>query len=62
MAGLGMEPTRLEQDLGAWRTEGAGKSVAMAGAATLQVGTTCSPLSVRSRCAGLGGGARWPDR
>ena len=30
MAGLGMEPTRLEEDLGAWRTEGADKSVAMA--------------------------------
>jgi trehalose/maltose hydrolase-like predicted phosphorylase len=39
MAGLGMEPTRLDKDLGAWRTEGAGKSVAMTGAATLQVGS-----------------------
>jgi trehalose/maltose hydrolase-like predicted phosphorylase len=38
MAGLGMEPMRLEQDLGAWRTEGAGKSVAMMGAATLRLG------------------------
>ena len=38
MAGLGMEPTRLEQDLGAWRTEGTGKGVAMAGAATLRLG------------------------
>jgi trehalose/maltose hydrolase-like predicted phosphorylase len=37
MAGLGMEPMRLEQDLGAWRTEGAGKGVAMAGAATLRL-------------------------
>jgi trehalose/maltose hydrolase-like predicted phosphorylase len=37
LAGLGMEPLRLEQDLGAWRTEGAGKSVAMTGAATLRL-------------------------
>jgi len=37
MAGLGMEPVRLEQDLGAWRTEGTGKGVAMAGAATLRL-------------------------
>ena len=36
MAGLGMEPVRLEPDLGAWRTEGTGKGVAMAGAATLR--------------------------
>jgi trehalose/maltose hydrolase-like predicted phosphorylase len=38
MAGLGMEPIRLEQGLGAWRTEGTGKGVAMAGAATLRLG------------------------
>jgi Glycosyl hydrolase family 65, N-terminal domain len=38
MAGLGMEPIRLEQDLGAWRTEGTGKGVAMAGVATLRLG------------------------
>jgi trehalose/maltose hydrolase-like predicted phosphorylase len=38
MAGLGMEPARLERDLGAWRAEGTGKGVAMAGAATLRVG------------------------
>jgi hypothetical protein len=37
LAGLGMEPTRLEQDLGAWRTEGTGKGVAMTGAATLRL-------------------------
>ena len=37
LAGLGMEPMLLEQDLGAWRTEGAGKSVAMTGAATLRL-------------------------
>src|SRR5215467_8881570 len=38
MAGLGMEPMRLERDLGAWRTEGAGKGVAMTGGATLRLG------------------------
>jgi trehalose/maltose hydrolase-like predicted phosphorylase len=38
MAGLGMEPKQLEQDLGAWRTEGTGKGVAMTGAATLRLG------------------------
>jgi trehalose/maltose hydrolase-like predicted phosphorylase len=37
MAGLGMEPMQLEQDLGAWRTEGTGKGVAMTGAATLRL-------------------------
>jgi trehalose/maltose hydrolase-like predicted phosphorylase len=37
MAGLGMEPMRLERDIGAWRTEGTGKAVAMAGAATLRL-------------------------
>jgi trehalose/maltose hydrolase-like predicted phosphorylase len=37
LAGLGMEPMRLEQDLGAWRTEGADKSVAMTGAAALRL-------------------------
>jgi trehalose/maltose hydrolase-like predicted phosphorylase len=38
LAGLGMEPIRLEQDLGAWRTEGTEKGVAMSGAATLRLG------------------------
>src|SRR6516225_4250528 len=38
MAGLGMEPVCLEQDLGAWRTEGTRKGVAMTGAATLRLG------------------------
>jgi trehalose/maltose hydrolase-like predicted phosphorylase len=38
MAGLGMEPMLLEQDLGAWRAEGTGKGVAMTGAATLRLG------------------------
>jgi hypothetical protein len=39
LAGLGMEPIRLEQDLGAWRTEGTtAKGVAMTGAATLRRG------------------------
>jgi trehalose/maltose hydrolase-like predicted phosphorylase len=37
MAGLGMEPMRLEPDLGAWRLEGTGKSVAMTGTATLRL-------------------------
>jgi trehalose/maltose hydrolase-like predicted phosphorylase len=37
MAGLGMEPVRLEKDLGAWRMEGTGKGVAMSGAATLRL-------------------------
>jgi trehalose/maltose hydrolase-like predicted phosphorylase len=37
MAGIGMEPMRLKQDLGAWRMEGTGKGVAMAGAATLRL-------------------------
>ncbi|AWN42888.1 glycoside hydrolase family 65 protein [Methylobacterium durans] len=37
LAGLGMEPVRLESDLGAWRTEGTGKVVAMAGAASLNL-------------------------
>ncbi|WP_336490368.1 glycoside hydrolase family 65 protein [Methylobacterium nigriterrae] len=40
LAGLGMEPVRLEDDLGAWRTEGTGKVVAMAGAASLHLGGT----------------------
>jgi trehalose/maltose hydrolase-like predicted phosphorylase len=39
LAGLGMEPLRLEEDLGAWRTEGTGKSMAMMGAATLRLGS-----------------------
>ena len=38
MAGLGMEPLRLEHDLGAWHLEGTGKSVVMTGAATLLLG------------------------
>jgi trehalose/maltose hydrolase-like predicted phosphorylase len=38
LAGLGMEPIRLEQDLGAWRTEGTGKGLAMTGDATLRCG------------------------
>lgn len=37
MAGLGMEPIRLDRDAGAWRTESTGKSVAMTGAASLRV-------------------------
>jgi Glycosyl hydrolase family 65 central catalytic domain len=38
MPGLGMEPVLLEQDLGAWRTQGTRKGVAMPGAATLRLG------------------------
>lgn len=38
MAGLGMEPIRLEEDLGVWRAEGSGKGVSMTGAATLRLG------------------------
>ena len=45
MAGLGMEPTRLEEDVGAWRTEGTRRGVAMAGAATLR--------AMRQRCGNL---------
>src|SRR5262249_1688605 len=37
LAGLGMEPMLLEQDVGAWRTEGADRGVAMAGAAALSL-------------------------
>ncbi len=35
MAGMGMEPLQLDRDVCAWRTEGSGKSVAMAGSAIL---------------------------
>jgi trehalose/maltose hydrolase-like predicted phosphorylase len=38
LAGLGMEPVCLEQDLGAWRTEGTRKGVAMGEVATLRLG------------------------
>ena len=36
MAGMGMEPLQLDRDICAWRTEGSGKAVAMAGNATLR--------------------------
>ncbi|HEY7579356.1 MAG TPA: HAD-IA family hydrolase [Acetobacteraceae bacterium] len=36
MAGMGMESLQLDRDVCAWRTEGSGKSVAMAGSATLR--------------------------
>ena len=36
MAGMGMEPLQLDRDVCAWRTEGSGKAVAMAGAVTLR--------------------------
>src|SRR5262249_32762292 len=38
MSGLGMEPVRLDRDVGAWRTEGTNKGVAMAGSAALRLG------------------------
>jgi trehalose/maltose hydrolase-like predicted phosphorylase len=38
MAGLGMEPVRLEHDIGAWHLEGTGRGVVMTGAATLLLG------------------------
>jgi trehalose/maltose hydrolase-like predicted phosphorylase len=38
-AGLGLEPVRLEPDLGVWRTEQSGKCLAMAGAPALQLDT-----------------------
>lgn len=37
MAGLGMEPMLLEQDLGSWRTEDGDRGVAMTGAANLSL-------------------------
>jgi beta-phosphoglucomutase family hydrolase len=37
MAELGMEPMRLEQDLGTWRLHGTGKGIAMTGDATLRL-------------------------
>ena len=36
MAGMGMEPMQLDRDVCAWRTEGSGKAVAMAGNTTLR--------------------------
>src|SRR6516162_348130 len=36
MAGMGMEPLQLDRDVCAWRTEGSGKGVAMAGSAALR--------------------------
>jgi HAD superfamily hydrolase (TIGR01509 family) len=37
MSGVGMEPTKLDPDLGVWRTEGTEVDVAMAGSASLRV-------------------------
>src|SRR5262249_26492720 len=70
MAGLGMEPVRLEQDLGAWRTEGTRKGVAMTGAAKLRLGRDSprpdppfpSSRTVCVRGAGLGVGGPWRGR
>src|SRR5690348_12407664 len=36
MAGMGMEPLQLDRDICAWRTEGSGKAVAMAGSLALR--------------------------
>jgi trehalose/maltose hydrolase-like predicted phosphorylase len=36
LAGMGMEPLQLDRDVCAWRTEGSGKAVAMAGSVTLR--------------------------
>jgi Glycosyl hydrolase family 65, N-terminal domain len=36
MAGMGMEPLQLDRDVCAWRTEGSGKAVAMAGSVALR--------------------------
>jgi len=51
LAGLGMEPIRLEPDLGAWRLEGTGKGVAMTGVTTLRLDgerlTPDRPFSLR---------------
>lgn len=51
MAGLGMEPQRLERDLGSWRTEGSNKGIAMTASAALQAGDTLldpeRPFSLR---------------
>ena len=41
MAGLGMEPVLLEQDIGSWRTETTDKGVAMAGATQLRLDGAC---------------------
>jgi HAD superfamily hydrolase (TIGR01509 family) len=38
LAGLGLEPVRLDQDLGVFRAEGTDKGVAMAGGASLRLG------------------------
>jgi trehalose/maltose hydrolase-like predicted phosphorylase len=68
LAGLGMEPVRLEQNLGVWRTEGTGKSVAMAGAATLRLNDDIvdpeRPFSLRWiwRWRSVAGQEAWFDR
>jgi hypothetical protein len=49
MAGLGMDPVRLEHDIGAWRPEGTGEGVVMTGAAMLLLGDDpLAPESVRA--------------
>jgi trehalose/maltose hydrolase-like predicted phosphorylase len=42
-AGEGLEPMRLEQDLGVWRTEQSGKRLAIACTASLQLGDAEAP-------------------
>ena len=50
-SGIGLEPTQMGPDLAAWRTSGADKGVAMAGAAQLRLGdrelTAERPFSLR---------------
>jgi hypothetical protein len=58
MAGLGMEPTRLEEDVGAWCTEGTRRGVAMAGAATLRLDDHLLGPERPFRCVGPGTGTR----
>src|SRR4029450_330875 len=59
MAGMGMEPLQLDRDVCAWRTEGSGKAVAMAGSVTL--GADGRPL-VPERSFSLPSICRWALR
>jgi Glycosyl hydrolase family 65, N-terminal domain len=58
LAGLGMEPIRLEQDLGTWRAEGTEKGAARRCGSV----ASSSPRTVRFLCVGSGTGAPWPGR
>ncbi len=62
MAGVGMEPIHLEQDLGVWRTEVTGKTVAMAGAAALRLGGKLLAPDRHFLSGGCGAGALSPER